>query len=179
MGKMRWFPAFVVACLLTVTGGCATIPSKSQTPKVPHYERVVAVGDVHGSYDGLVSILRETALIDGKNSWIGGSALLVQMGDLLDRGSDIRRVLDLMMSLQGQAQTAGGNVVVILGNHEVMNMIGDLRYVNPDTYESFAEPGSESARERPSRSGGPFLVSRREIRTPKNKSGFRNIRLDL
>ena len=147
MGKMRRLPAVVVVCLLIVTGGCATVPSKSPALKTSRHERIVAVGDVHGSYDGLVSILRETAIIDSNNSWIGGSALLVQTGDLLDRGADIRPVLDLMMSLQHQAQTAGGDVVVLLGNHEVMNMVGDMQYVNPDVYGSFTEPGSEGVRE--------------------------------
>ena len=131
-----------------VINGCATIPSGSHALKMPRHERVVAVGDVHGSYAGLLSILRETAVIDGDGNWIGGSTLLVQTGDLLDRGADIRRVLDLMISLQRQAPAAGGEVVVLLGNHEVMNMVGDMAYVNPEAYKSFVESGSEGLREK-------------------------------
>ncbi len=131
-----------------VISGCAAIPSGNHALKTPRHERIVAVGDVHGSYAGLVSILRETSVIDGDDNWIGGSTLLVQTGDLLDRGADIRRVLDLMISLQRQARAAGGKAVALLGNHEVMNMIGDMAYVNPEAYESFAGPGSENVREK-------------------------------
>jgi hypothetical protein len=110
-------------------------PSKSPSVEEnPHYDRVVAVGHIHGSFSGLVSIFREASLIDDANRWIGGSTLLVQTGDLLDRGVDVRPVMDLLMSLQSQAEASGGKVVVLLGNHEVMNLVGSLMDVNPDAY---------------------------------------------
>ena len=64
----------------------------------------------------------------------GGEAHLVSLGDLLDRGNDSRAVMDLLMRLQEQAQQAGGRVHVVFGNHEQMNLIGDLRYVSADEY---------------------------------------------
>ena len=71
-------------------------------------ERVVAVGDVHGAYDGLVAILGETGVVDGDLAWSGGTTRLVQIGDLLDRGAEVRPVMDLVMRLQREAEAAGG-----------------------------------------------------------------------
>jgi len=108
--------------------------------------RLVAVGDVHGSYDGLVEILGRAGLIDSEAHWIGGDATLVQTGDLFDRGLEVRAVLDLLMRLQGEAKDAGGEVVALLGNHEMMNLLDYYRDVNPDVYASFADDNSERRR---------------------------------
>ncbi len=110
--------------------------------------RVVAVGDVHGDADSLSRILTSVNLTDASGAWAGGEAVLVQTGDLLDRGTDDRRVLEYLMRLEGEARRAGGRVEVLLGNHEVMNLLGDLRYVNPAVYESFADARSEKRRRR-------------------------------
>jgi len=142
MVQKRFFKTIVVICLLLLIGACAVTPPGSPAKKILH-DRIVAVGDVHGSYDGLVTILKKSALIDDKNRWVGGNTLLVQTGDILDRGVDVRKVMDLLMSLQRQAGTAGGRVVVLLGNHEVMNIIGITEGVNPDAYKSFIAPDSE------------------------------------
>jgi hypothetical protein len=106
-------------------------------------EAVVAIGDVHNDFDDFVAILRRTGLIDEQNHWTGGKTTLVQVGDLLDRGPKPREVMDLMMSLEREAVQAGGRVVSLLGNHEVMNIMGDLRYVTPMNYTSFADGNSE------------------------------------
>ena len=87
--------------------------------------RVVAIGDVHGSISGLTTILAEAGLIDADLHWTGGDATLVQTGDLLDRGVDVREVLELLMRLQEEAADAGGRVEVLLGNHETMNLTGN------------------------------------------------------
>jgi len=100
--------------------------------------RVVAVGDVHGDFDALVSILREAGLIDGANRWSGGNATLVQTGDLLDRGIQVLEVMDLMMSLQKEAAEQGGRVVVLLGNHEAWSFLGDFHDTSSATYAAFA-----------------------------------------
>jgi hypothetical protein len=108
--------------------------------------RVVAVGDVHGTVDGLTGILRAADLIDESNVWIGGDATLVQTGDLLDRGIQLREVMDLLMRLQTEAPESGGNVIVLLGNHETMNLLGIRRDVNRDAYAAFADDQSEARR---------------------------------
>src|SRR5581483_4458927 len=109
-------------------------------------DRVVAVGDVHGDFENLCLILRRARLIDEQNHWSGGKATLVQTGDLIDRGPKGRAVMDLLMALQTEAAKVGGSVVPLLGNHEVMNLLGDLRYVTPLNYAAFANDGSENRR---------------------------------
>lgn len=110
--------------------------------------RVVAVGDIHGDYDQLVEVLRSAGLIDGSANWAGGKTHLVQTGDILDRGGRSRDVMDLLMKLQGQAEQAGGHVHVLLGNHEVMNLYGDLRYVSPGEYAEYRTLDSAALRDR-------------------------------
>src|SRR5262245_46720707 len=109
-------------------------------------ERVVAIGDVHGAYDRFIQILKVAGLINDAMHWIGGSTHLVQLGDVLDRGDDSRKVLDLLRQLEREAQAAGGRVHALLGNHEAMRMIGDLRFVTAGEYTAFERADSESAR---------------------------------
>lgn len=126
--------------------GPAAAPAAEDPCALKGVPRVVAVGDVHGSYDRFVAILRTAGVLDAGEKWAGGRAHLVQTGDVLDRGVEGPRVLDLLMRLEGQAQKAGGRVHAILGNHEVMNVLGDLRYVGADEYKTFRTPRSEERR---------------------------------
>jgi hypothetical protein len=110
-------------------------------------ERVVAIGDVHGDYEQFVAVLRSARLIDAQESWSGGKTHLVQTGDILDRGPDSRKVMDLLMKLEKEARRAGGWVHCLSGNHEAMNVYGDLRYVLPGEFAAFQDRNSEKARE--------------------------------
>ena len=109
--------------------------------------RVVAVGDIHGAYDSLMATLRALDVVDDGGAWSGGTTHLVSLGDVPDRGPDSRRVLDLLMRLQVEASRAGGGAHLVLGNHEVMNVIGDLRYVAREEYAAFAADESPEKRE--------------------------------
>ena len=100
--------------------------------------RVVAIGDVHGAYDPFVAILAAAGLVDEQLSWSGGDATLVQLGDFTDRGPRVRAVMDLLMRLQDEAPAAGGRVVVLMGNHEALNLVGELRDVSQPALEEFA-----------------------------------------
>lgn len=91
---------------------------------------VVAIGDVHGDFGQFVSILQGADIVDDDLNWIGGKTHLVQVGDILDRGPESRAIMDLLMSLELQAPMDGGYVHLLLGNHEVMLMKTDLRYVH-------------------------------------------------
>ncbi len=135
------------ALLAAMTLAAAVARAADDPCRVPDAPRVVAVGDVHGSYDSLATILRFAGILDAKGKWAGGKAHLVQTGDLLDRGKDTRKVLDLLMRLEGEARKAGGRVHALLGNHEVMNILGDLRYLNAEEYASFRTPDSEALRD--------------------------------
>jgi len=97
----------------------------------PRTERVVALGDVHGDSYALSTVLWNAGLIDEEGSWAGGEAVLVQVGDILDRGPDEAFCLNLLLRLQQEARQVGGDVIMLLGNHEVMNSDLDYRYVDP------------------------------------------------
>ncbi len=112
----------------------------------PSAARVVAVGDVHGELDGFVAILREAGLIDARLRWSGGAATLVQTGDFLDRGPQVRPVMDLLMRLQEEAPAVGGRVVVLLGNHEALNLFADYTDVAGEVYTEFADRSSKARR---------------------------------
>lgn len=101
-------------------------------------DRIVAVGDLHGDYEDFVRILKGTGIIDGKLSWSGGKAHLVQIGDIMDRGPDAKSIFDLLRRLEKEAARAGGMVHVLLGNHEELNITG-IVFDYPDyvTIEQF------------------------------------------
>jgi hypothetical protein len=110
--------------------------------------RIVAVGDVHGNVEGLVAILQEAGIIDRELAWAGGSATYIQLGDLFDRGIHVRESLDLLIRLQDEAESAGGRVECILGNHETMNLTGFFRDANPEVYASFVDKKSDKRRDK-------------------------------
>lgn len=142
--------SFGFAATLAVAALTASRPA-AQTEVSPceitTAERVVAIGDVHGAFDTFVAILREAGLVGSNRRWTGGRAVLVQTGDVLDRGPDSKRVLDLLKELEGQAERAGGQVHALVGNHEVMRLVGDMRYVSAKEYSAFQTPDSGSLRE--------------------------------
>jgi hypothetical protein len=107
-----------------------------------HYndvERIVAFSDIHGAYDAMVATLQSAEVLDDNLNWSGGGTHLVIVGDILDRGPDSRAAMDLLMRLEQEAVPAGGYVHVLIGNHEVMNLVGDVRYVAAQEYAAFAD----------------------------------------
>jgi len=125
-------------------------------------EKIVAVGDVHGDYDQLVAVLKTAKLIDDQLNWTGGKTHLVQNGDILDRGPASRKAMDLLMRLEKQAEEAGGYVHALIGNHEAMNMYGDLRYTSAGEFAAFVDPNSKEPAD-PSHPPG-YAEHRRQFR---------------
>lgn len=110
-------------------------------------DHIVVIGDVHGDFEDFCSILKRAGLVNDQNHWIASKTTFVQPGDTIDRGPKSREVMDLLMQLQKEAADSGGRVVPLLGNHEVMNIIGDLRYVSTQGYAEFADNDSEKRRQ--------------------------------
>ena len=125
--------------------------------------RIVAVGDVHGDFEQFVLVLESAGLIDGNGNWVGGKTHLVQTGDIVDRGPDSRKVMDLLMKLQKQAAAAGGCVHALIGNHEAMDVYGDLRYVSPGEFGAFRTESSAATQQF---SYSQYRQSVKEIATP-------------
>ena len=105
--------------------------------------RTVVIGDVHGDFKQFVKLLSDAKVIDRRKRWIAGATKLVQLGDVTDRGPDSLKAVRLLQALKDQASDSGGQVDVLIGNHEMMNVIGDLRYVHPGEYKAFRDSNSK------------------------------------
>jgi hypothetical protein len=114
---------------------------------------VVAIGDVHGDLDAALAALRLAGVVDAAGRWSGGDAVVVQVGDQLDRGDQEEALLERFEALQAEAKAAGGAMWVLLGNHELMNVAGDLRYVTPGGFTDFADVACPAADPDPARCG--------------------------
>jgi calcineurin-like phosphoesterase family protein len=134
-------------------------------------QRIVAVGDIHGDLDAFVGILQRAHVIDPMNRWSGGHATLIQTGDFLDRGPKAREVMDLLMSLQRDSQRQGGRVIVLMGNHEAMNIFGDLRFNTKNDYDSFADDRPDTRKPKTDASKPTGFLERCEAFGPLGKYG--------
>lgn len=133
-----WVWPFLVLVAALLPGAAAIRAAEPQ--------RIVAIGDLHGDNDAWRAIAQGAGLIDRKGKWTGGRTTLVQLGDIVDRQPDSLKIIRDLMRLQREASRKGGKVVVIVGNHEAMNMTNDLRYVHPGEIAAFANRNSERLR---------------------------------
>ncbi|KAI4997816.1 hypothetical protein ZWY2020_053158 [Hordeum vulgare] len=126
-------------------------PPPPPTPAtfLPSPSRLVAIGDLHGDLPKSLTALRLAGLLPSANrpgssasatstSWSAGPTLAVQLGDILDRGGDELRLLYFLRRLSISAAAQGGALLPILGNHEVMNVSGDFRFVTPQGLQEFS-----------------------------------------
>lgn len=140
----RWLAGIALGGVLLAARPAAQEPPQDVWPAVA---RIVAVGDLHGDYEQFVTVLRDAGLVDADTRWTGGETHLVQLGDVLDRGPNSRRIMDLLMRLEDEAAAAGGRVHALIGNHETMNLYGDLHDVSAGEFEAFRDSSSEATRE--------------------------------
>jgi len=120
---------------------------------LPAVDRIIVLGDIHGDMEMLKKSLKLGKLIDDNDEWIGDETVVVQVGDQIDRcryaGTDCSKkeatdydegndwnILKYMTDLHTKAAAKGGAVYSLVGNHELMNVDGDMRYVS---YEGFNE----------------------------------------
>ncbi len=167
---MQCYRARILLAISLLYGSLSELAgAPCQDPKTA--DRAIAIGDVHGGLTQFLSILRRTGLVNAGNEWVGGCTTLIQLGDLIDRGPHDRQVLDLIMELQKEAPQQGGQVLVALGNHEVMNVMGDLRYVSK---ESFAFFGDSKTRRRQTAAFKQYVAYRKQrakfLRLPQPES---------
>jgi hypothetical protein len=144
----------------------------------PAVDRLVAIGDVHGDLAHLKRALVLASAIDTHDHWTGGKLAVVQTGDEVDRGDDDRAIIDFVENLEHEAASAGGEVLPLLGNHEIMNASLDFRYVTPGGFAAFSQfasgappglvehlPGGSLGRAAAFYPGGPYaqILSRRPV----------------
>lgn len=101
--------------------------------------RLIAVGDLHGDLQKTKQAFRLSGLIDGRDRWCGGSTTVVQVGDVLDRGGEELKILYFLEKLKREAAKDGGSVITMNGNHEIMNVDGDFRYVTKEGLKEFED----------------------------------------
>lgn len=136
------------------TERCSKYNIKTQPHVLPPVKRIIVIGDIHGDWDMTMKSLRVANLIDKDGDWIGGDTVVVQVGDQVDRcrysgiacnkegatdldeGNDWK-ILQYFTRLHNQAQKVGGAVYSLLGNHELMNVKGDFRYVSYEGLKEF------------------------------------------
>lgn len=108
------------------------VPRKNTPEKgtKPANSKIVVLGDIHGEYTSLINILKFNKIINHKNKWIFGDGHVVFTGDVFDRGDKVTECLWLIHQLELQAKKHGGNVHYLMGNHEMMAILFDDRYVN-------------------------------------------------
>ena len=139
----------LVLCTAALLSACPPAPEPEPEPPAERQvppptfldggDRVVSMGDVHGDLAAAQGALRLAGAIDEDDDWIGGELVVVQVGDQLDRGEDEEAILELFERLGQEAFDAGGGFYSLLGNHEIMNVELDLRYVWPEGFTDFAD----------------------------------------
>ena len=143
---MKLSPVILLLLLL------ASTPVDAKAKRIDDYhwtgvDRVIAIGDLHGDYARYIDVMESAGLINNKGKWTGGETHLVQTGDITDRGADSRKIIDHLVKLAKQAKKKGGYVHLLIGNHEAMNVTGDLRYVSAGEYEAFTTRDSARLRD--------------------------------
>ena len=145
---MRHALPLTLLCMLLACSREAPSPAQRAEPlRSPQQQstasqpagRIVAIGDLHGDLDATRRALRLASAITPDDHWSGGKLTLVQTGDTLDRGDQDREVIDLIERLRAEASRAGGAFIALSGNHEIMNVAGDLRYVSHTSAAAFEQ----------------------------------------
>jgi len=139
---------YLALLLLTISQLALAAPQEIDDYHWTGVERIVAIGDIHGDYDHYMETLQAAGLVNSRGKWIGGATHFVQTGDVPDRGPDTTRIIEHLEKLSKEAKKKGGMVHTLIGNHEAMNVYGDLRYVSPGEFEAFVTRNSDALRDR-------------------------------
>lgn len=100
--------------------------------------RIVSVGDLHGDYASTELILRAMGIMGEHGEWIGGDTIFVQTGDVCDRGDHSGEIYRALFRLQDEAPCQGGQVILLFGNHDILNLAGEFDFAGDDETASLA-----------------------------------------
>ncbi|KAL5096108.1 hypothetical protein RYX36_000435 [Vicia faba] len=136
------FSSFVDTFVDFSVSGLFLLPPPSSPPpppptRLPSPQRLIAIGDLHGDLKKSKEALRIAGLIDASDRYTGGSATVIQVGDIMDRGGDEIKIIYLMEKLKREAARYGGRIVTMNGNHEIMNVEGDFRFATRSGVKEF------------------------------------------
>ncbi|KAA2239735.1 redoxin domain-containing protein [Chitinophaga agrisoli] len=104
---------------------------------------LMVLSDIEGNFEAFRELLQSNGVIDQDYNWTFGNGHLVLAGDFFDRGKQVTEVLWLIYLLEQKAREKGGYVHFVLGNHEIMNLNGDLRYVQQKYHNNARILGSD------------------------------------
>lgn len=107
-------------------------------------KRLFVMADTHGEFEIAVELLRKQGVIDSALKWSFGDGHLAVLGDVFDRGPRQTELLWLIYKLELEAQSAGGGVHLVLGNHETLALLGARQYLHPKYLAAARAPGVPS-----------------------------------
>ncbi len=145
--KARRCIPILLSCMVLACQGLSASPHQIDDYRWDQVDRIVAIGDVHGDYAHYLKSLEGAGIVNARGQWIGGETHLVQLGDVPDRGDDTQKIIAHLKKLAVEARAKGGWVHTLLGNHEAMNTLGDLRYVTAGEFATFAGRDSNKWRD--------------------------------
>lgn len=145
---------------------CSIIPPSEIKFKPGQQTRIIVIGDIHGDFNALLAALYKSNVIDFGGNWTGGNTIVVQLGDQIDKGGrgvnsldytndplEELRIIEFMHNLHNIAQKVNGAVYNLIGNHELMNVLGDFRYATKEHIIGF---GGNKLRKLLFQPGGPI-----------------------
>lgn len=108
-------------------------------PDLSDNRRLVAIGDVHGSLAGLLEVLYEANVTTSPSlcSWKEqgpkkeDGVILVQVGDLVDRGPDAWGAFECLRNLQKDASKYNSKVVRLVGSKSLIIVVLMVHYCFP------------------------------------------------
>ncbi|MGB8951530.1 MAG: metallophosphoesterase [Candidatus Aminicenantales bacterium] len=125
---------------IQIPGFCNDSPlilTLTEAPPLPEPDtfdaasKICAVSDIHGNFKQMIRLLQENGIINDRNRWKWSDGHLIIVGDVFDRGEEVTEALWFIHQLEKEAHRERGRVTFVLGNHEIMVLKGDLRYVHP------------------------------------------------
>lgn len=114
--------------------------SSHKLPVTP--TRIAVISDLEGQHAFFLQWASTVGIIDASANWQYGDGHLVVLGDFMDRGRDVYQLLWTLYRLQQQADTAGGALHVLLGNHELYNLTGRLKDVEAEHLWAMSQLGT-------------------------------------
>lgn len=141
-------------------------------------KRIIVIGDIHGDLYALLHALYKAKVIDKLGNWIGNETIVIQLGDQIDKGGrgsldptndeiEELKVIEFMHNLHFEAKKKNGAVYNLIGNHEIMNVMADFRYVTSthlngfkgtDTRKKLFKPGGAIARKLACNTNGIMMI---------------------
>jgi hypothetical protein len=154
-----------------IGGGIGWSPESRELGVYPSVDKIIAIGDIHGDFDALVTALYKAKIIDEDGNWwnennVNSNTIVIQLGDLLDRGGrddgvdsdNYKEEIDILQFIEhlndkNNAGRCGSAFITLLGNHEIMNLMGDYRYVSQSAMKGM---GGDEGRRELFKPGGPI-----------------------